>query len=134
MEDQGVGIGLLREATQEVTPARCASHIGSGSLRVYATPAMALFIEQVCAEMVSERLPEGHTSVGTALNLRHLAPTPVGDTVRLRAEITQIEANQLVFNVRVWDSQEKIGEATHQRTIIDTERFLKRVRKKASKA
>ena len=131
MSIAGIGVGNVRESAQEVTRERSATHLGSGTLGVYATPSMALFVELVCRGMIDSKLPEGQASVGIRIDLRHLAPTPVGDTVRIRAEITAIEDNQVFFSAQLWDSKEVIGEALHQRAVIDVERFLRRVRSKA---
>ncbi len=130
MSVEGIQVGSIEETIQEVTKERSATHLGSGTLGVYATPSIALFVEQVCRQMIDPILPEGQASVGVRIDLRHLAPTPVGDTVRLRAEITSIEDNLVSFQAQIWDSKEMIGEALHQRAVIDVERFLKRVRSK----
>ncbi len=127
---EGIQVGSIAESIQVVAKDRSATHLGSGTLGVYATPSMALFVEQVCRQMIDPILPEGQASVGVRIDLRHLAPTPVGDTVRLRAEITSIEDNLVSFQAQIWDSKEMIGEALHQRVVIDVERFLKRVRSK----
>lgn len=125
-----IQVGCVKEATQVVTRERSATHLGSGTLGVYATPSMALFMEQVCREMIDHLLPEGRASVGVKIHLRHLAPTPVGDAVRLRAEITSMDGNLVAFRVLIWDSVEQIGEAEHERAVIEVERFLKRVQSK----
>jgi fluoroacetyl-CoA thioesterase len=130
MKLEGVLLGSVEEATQEVTKERSATHLGSGALGVYATPSMALFVEQVCRQMIDPKLPEGQASVGVWIDLRHLAPTPVGDSVRIRAEIASIEGNLISFKAQIWDSQELIGEALHKRAVIEVDRFLKRVQTK----
>ena len=124
-------LGDHAEDVQEVTPERTASHIGSGALRVYASPAMALFVEQVCRRLAEAHLPEGKTTVGVELHLRHLAATPLGATVRLRAEVIAVNGETITFRAEVWDSVEKEGEAEHRRRVIDVERFLRRVEAKS---
>ena len=126
-------VGLSSEGAQEVTPEVSATHIGSGDLLVYATPAMAALIENTCASMAAKHLPEGQSTVGVEIHVHHLAPTPVGGVVRVRAEIVQIEGNVITFKVEIHDEVELVGEATHRRVIIDKERFLRRVRSKAKK-
>lgn len=121
------------EAEQEVTPERTASHIGSGAVRVYATPSMALFVERTCHELVRRHLPDGKTTVGVEIRVRHLAPTPLGGVVRLRAEVVRIEGETIDFVARLWDAHEQIGEVEHRRRIVDLERFLRRVEAKASR-
>jgi predicted thioesterase len=113
-----------------VSPELTAVHLGSGTLRVFATPAMVVMIEEVCRTMVEPYLASGQSTVGISLQVRHLAPTPVGQTVRARAEVVQHDGSGITFRVEVWDDYEKVGEAEHRRAIIDVERFLKRVRGK----
>ncbi len=125
---------MSAEAGQTVTLDRTAAHVGSGSLRVFATPAMALMIEEVCRKMVEPHLQAGESTVGVSLKLRHLAPTPVGLKVRARAEVAAVEAGVIRFTAEVWDEVEKIGEAEHKRAVIDVDRFLQRVRAKAAAA
>jgi len=124
--------GESREVSQEVTAERTASHIGSGALRVYATPAMALFVERTCREWLEPFLPEGKASVGVELHVRHLAPTPMGSVVWLRAEIVAVEGDAVDFRAKLWDEQEPVGEVEHSRRVIDTARFLRRVETKAA--
>jgi predicted thioesterase len=124
--------GLKTEATQKVTPELTATHIGSGSLSVYATPAMASFVEHTCASMVSELLPEGQTTVGVEIHLRHLAPTPVNSVVQIRAEVVFVDNNLISFNAQIFDEVELVGEAEHRRAVIEIDRFLKRVDDKVS--
>ena len=119
------------ETTQLVDADKVASHLGSGSLQVYATPAMITFIEHTCRKLVEPHLPDGQTSVGVALSVRHLAPTPMGATVSIRAEVLKIEGQLVTFRAIVRDEIEEIGEAEHTRAIIDTERFLRRVASKS---
>lgn len=133
MTPDGLRVGLAREDSQEVTVERTASHVGSGSLRVYATPAMALFLERTCMALVQPHLPEGRTTVGEALRLRHLAPTPLGGRVHLRAELVGIEGPRLQFEARLWDGEGPVGEGEHTRHVVDTARFLDRIRARAEK-
>jgi len=130
----GIEPGLVSEASQEVTTALSASHFGSGTLRVYATPAMVALVERTCQEMVQARLPTGQSTVGVAIQIRHLAPTPVGGTVRVRAEVVSVEPPVIVFKAQVWDKHELIGEAEHRRAVIDVDRFMKRVEAKLAEA
>lgn len=134
MAGQGIEPGLNAEGSQAVTLDRTAAHLGSGSLRVLATPAMALMIEEVCRKMVEPHLKAGQSTVGVSLKLRHLAPTPVGMQIRARAEVTSVEGGVITFTAEVWDEVEKIGEAEHKRAVIDVDRFMQRVRAKAPAA
>jgi len=124
-------VGLIKETRSEVTPERSAITLGSGTLDVLGTPAIAIMVEQICRGMVDPLLEDGQTTVGSKLNIRHIAPTPVGDVVRLQAEVISFEKNTIIFEVKIWDSVELVGEVNHHRVIIDVDRFLKRVRIKS---
>jgi fluoroacetyl-CoA thioesterase len=132
MKGNGLRIGLSREAWQEVTPQQSAKALGSGSLDVLATPSMALMMEQICRDMIDSLLLDSQTSVGTRIHLDHLAPTPIGDRVHLRAEILAIDENIVDFEIEVWDSVDLVGHAFHKRAILDRERFSKRLRSKSA--
>jgi predicted thioesterase len=124
--------GLVFEIESKVTQEESAKVLGSGSLDVFGTPAMALLVEQACMQMVEAYLPAGHTSVGVELQIKHLAPTPLGDLVRVRAEVVELTDRLIQYKAKIWDSTELIGEANHKRAIIDVDRFLSRVTKKFS--
>ena len=122
--------GMIREEPFEITLENSALHLGSGSSRVLATPWMIAFIERVSHRLLMCCLPEGFSSVGTHLYVYHLAPTPVGATIRVRAELISLEDNRVYFSVAAWDNLEKIGEGKHERVVIDEARFWRRVEKK----
>ncbi len=134
MTEPPLEVGLSSEVSQEVTPEVSAPHIGSGDLLVYATPAMVALVERTCARMVVKHLRKGQTTVGMEVHVHHLAPTPIGGVVRVRAEIVHIEGSVITFDAKIYDEVELVGEANHRRAIIDEERFLRRVRIKAAKA
>jgi predicted thioesterase len=92
---------------------------------------MVLMIEEVCRKMVEPYLEAGQSTVGVSLKVRHLAPTPVGLNVRVRAEVAAFEDGVITFTAEAWDEVEKIGEAEHKRAVIEVDRFLQRVRRKA---
>jgi len=127
MRSSSIEPGMVAEATQEVTCELTALHVGSGDLQVYATPAMAALVEQTCMSMVTPLLPNGQTSVGTELHIRHLAPTPMGGMVRIRAEVVAAQNNLITFNAQIWDEVELVGEVDHQRVVIEVDRFMRRV-------
>ncbi|TET96932.1 MAG: hypothetical protein E3J30_10465 [Anaerolineales bacterium] len=131
MDIQEITIGNRIEDTQQVTLERVASHLGSGSLQVYATPAMVAFVEQTCRKLVEPYLPEGMTTVGIVLTVRHIAPTPLGRKVSIQAEIVLVEKNVISFQAELWDEMEKIGEVAHERAVIEIDRFTARVQKKS---
>ncbi len=124
--------GLSAEARFAVTADRTAPHVGSGDVSVLATPWMAAFVEETCRKLVQPYLKPGETTVGVMIALRHLAPTPVGQQVRVRVEVTQVEGRRMGFSAQVWDAEELVGEGSHERAVVDVERFLERVRAKTS--
>ena len=126
--------GMTYEQTFTVEEKYLASHVGSGSLRVFSTPSMILTMEMTAHHLLAQQLPEDYSSVGTHVDVRHLTATPFGDTVRVQAEVLAVEGRQVTFAVRAWDSQEQIGEGRHVRFVIEVERFLKRVAAKSQKA
>ena len=127
MRSSSIEPGMVAEATQEVTCELTALHVGSGDLQVYATPAMAALVEQTCVSMLTPLLPKGKTSVGTELHICHLAPTPVGGMVRIRAEVVAVQNSLITFDARIWDEVELVGEVDHQRAVIEVDRFMRRV-------
>lgn len=124
-------VGDTINATQVVDENRVASHLGSGSLQVYATPAMVTFIEHTCRQLIEPHLSEGQTSVGVAIHVKHLAPTPIGSRVTIQARIEAIDGNLIHFAAEVRDESEAVGKAEHTRAVIDEARFLKRVASKS---
>ena len=119
-------IGMKAEKTELVTNDNTAMKYGSGGVAVYATPAMVGLMEGTCLAAVDPHLPEGMATVGTNLNIKHLAATPVGMRVRAIAELTEIAGKKLSFTVKAYDDKELIGEGTHERYIIDLEKFLQK--------
>jgi predicted thioesterase len=122
--------GMVREDSFPITLEISAIHIGSGSSRVLATPWMIAFMERVSHRLLNCCLPEGYSSVGTHIDVRHLAPSPVGGAIRVRVEVLSIDGIKVFFAVEAWDNLEKVGEGRHERVVIDEARFLRRVDKK----
>jgi predicted thioesterase len=116
--------GLTAETEAVVTEESTAERLGSGSVPVFGTPALVGLMEGAAIEALEGRLPLGATSVGSHIDVRHLAPTPVGMRVRARAELVKVDGRRLVFHIEAWDEREQIGEATHVRFVVDRERFL----------
>ena len=119
-----ITVGLKGEVSTLVERADTALEVGSGNLLVYATPCMVALMEGAACEAVEAAMPEGKTSVGTELSISHLSATPVGAEVRAEAEVTAVDGNVLTFLVTAYDEAGKIGEGTHKRVIINTQRFL----------
>lgn len=126
--------GLVSESLERVTGELTAAQYGSGLVASYATPAMIALMENAAFNATKPLLPETQTTVGAEVNIKHLAATPVGMTVRARAELLSVEGRKLVFKVEAWDDVEKIGEGTHTRFIVDLERFNARLKQKRAKA
>ncbi|GHT77319.1 thioesterase [Spirochaetia bacterium] len=123
-------LGLRGQKEETVTDRSTASAWGSGGLPVYATPAMVVLLEGACLAAVDPLLPAGFSTVGTVLQVKHLAATPPGMSVRAVGELQEIDGRHLVFTVEVYDEAGKIGEGTHERFIIDNEKFLKKALEK----
>lgn len=119
--------GLKNSIEITVTEALSAKNMGSGSLCVLATPALIAGMENVCMNCVQPFLEEGFTTVGTKVNISHLAATPLGDTVTYSCELTEIDRCRLVFTVQAFDSKGKTGEGTHERFIVDSARFMSKL-------
>ena len=114
------------KGTQSVTVANdnTAAAMGSGTLAVFATPAMIALMEKTAYISVQNELDEGCGSVGTLLNVKHLAATPVGMQVTCESELVEIDGRRLVFTVKAYDEKGLIGEGTHERFIVQNEKFL----------
>lgn len=110
-----------------VTESDTANHYGSGYLDVYATPAMISFMEKTSMEAVQPFLPKGYGTVGTSVNVRHLRPTAVNTAVSCTSKLIERENRRLVFNVIVSDMEGIIGEGTHERFIIEEDKFLRKI-------
>lgn len=115
--------GIKGYLEQVVSPEMSAARIGSGLVEVFATPMMIALIERTCNESVLPHLGEGQGTVGTLVNVSHVAATPVGMKVWCESELTEIDRRRLVFSVRAYDECGLIGEGTHERFVIDTARF-----------
>jgi predicted thioesterase len=124
--------GMSLETTFQVEAQHSAAQIGSGSLRVLATPIMIAFMESTSHRLLAQRLPAGYSSVGMLVNVRHLAPTPLGSSVRVLSEVLEVDGLRVTFSVHAWDQSEQIGDGQHQRMVIDEARFLRRVEAKSS--
>ncbi len=120
-------LGLKAEVKRKVTPEITARHLGSGNVEVLATPAMIALMEQAAVQAVDPLLPPGQKTVGVAVDVKHIAPTPVGMEVRATAELVEVDGRKLLFKVEAYDEKEKVGEGLHRRVIIDLEQFASRV-------
>src|SRR5437764_11694485 len=117
--------GLTGEATTTVVHENTAAHVGAGGVEVFATPMMIALMENAAWRAVADQLEPGYVTVGTVVNIRHLAATPLGQQVRATAKLIEIDGRRLVFQVEAYDEQRQIGEGRHERFIVNLERFLK---------
>jgi len=122
--------GLVGHAELTVGEQHTAPRVGSGKVHVLATPVMINLFEAAALAACEQLLPPGHQSLGTVLDVRHIAATPVGMKVRARAEVTAIEGRTISFQVEARDEKELIGDGRHQRVVVNVEKFDQRVRRK----
>jgi predicted thioesterase len=129
--------GLIGEVRLAVSEGHTAQHLGSGGVKVLATPQMVLLMERAGVTAVDHLLPEGYCTVGAHLDIRHLAPTPIGFEVRAMAQLTEVDGRRLTFRVEVHEEpfgqDELVGEGVHQRVIIDVQRFGEGVARKIAR-
>ncbi|MCX7024338.1 MAG: thioesterase family protein [Spirochaetes bacterium] len=130
---EGIAIGAKGERSLMVDDGHTAKHLGSGTVAVYATPMMALAMEEAAVDAVDRFLEPGMATVGVSLDVRHLAATPLGMKVKATAELTGIDGRMLTFRVEASDEKERIGEGVHTRAIIDVARFAARLEAKAAR-
>ena len=123
--------GLIGSAELVVGEQHTAPRVGSGRIRVLATPVMINLFEAAALAAVEQSLPEHHQSLGTHLDVTHIAATPVGMKVRATAEVVRVEGRTIHFRVRAEDEHELIGEGLHERVVVNLARFDERVNKKA---
>jgi fluoroacetyl-CoA thioesterase len=126
-----IPVGATATKTIEVTREMTVGHFVEGMPEVYGTPIMIFHMEMTAGAAIQEWLPEGCVSVGVLVNVRHLAATPVGAKVTVRAEVVAVEDHAVTFAVEAHDGFEKIGEGTHVRAPVEVERFLKKVSAKS---
>jgi predicted thioesterase len=126
--------GLTAEITHVVTENDTAATYGSGLVPVLSTPHLIALMENAAQTALNPYMDPGQSAVGTHLDVRHQAPTPVGMQVRVRAELVAVEGQRLRFHIEAWDAEEQIGTGDHERYLIDVERFMQRVREKAGEA
>ena len=119
-----ITVGMCGEVSTTVEREDTAQIVGSGSLLVYATPCMVALMEGAACDAIAEALPEDKTSVGTQLNIAHLSATPVGLDVRAEAVVTEVDGNTITFEITAYDESGKIGEGTHKRAVVTTQKFL----------
>jgi predicted thioesterase len=113
------------DVTEKLTTTR-------GDYKVFSTPSMCLFAEMAAHKLVEPHLKPGQGQVGLTVNIRHMAPTPIGKRVRAEVELTGIDRRKLAFHVNIHDDTEQVGEVTHERFVIDVDKYIERLKKKFS--
>lgn len=126
-------IGATSFSSATVSNANTASALGSGSLPVFATPAMVALMENAAAKCTNQFLDKDHTSVGISMNVEHISATPIGMMVTATAELTDFDGKILTFKVSAKDEVGEIGYGTHKRAVVDSSKFLCRTKSKKDK-
>lgn len=122
-------IGTTDTLEWEVTEKLCTTR---GDFQVFSTPSMTLFVEMASHKLVQPHLKPGEGQVGLSVNIRHLAPTPIGKKVRAEVALKAIDRRKLTLHAKIYDDVEQVGEAEHERFIIDVEKYTERLRRKIS--
>jgi fluoroacetyl-CoA thioesterase len=120
-------VGMKHMLEWEVTEKLCTSR---GEYKVFSTPSMTLFVEITSQELAMPYLKPGQGQVGVSVNIRHLAPTPLGKKVRCETELVGIDRRRLTFKAKVYDDVEQVGEAEHVRFVIDLDKYMARLKAK----
>jgi len=124
---EALRVGMKNTVEWEVTEARCTAR---GEYKVFSTPSMTLLVESASNDLVKPHLKPGQGQVGVSVTVRHMAPTPIGKKVRAEAELVAIDRRRLSFKVKVFDEVEQVGEAEHERFVIDVDKYIERLKKK----
>ena len=119
--------GLIFTSTVVVTNENCALNVGSGSLLVFATPSLVALMENAAMQAVAPYLPDGSTTVGGEISVRHKRPSAVGESISATAKLVNIDGRKLQFEISASDSKGVVGEATHVRFIVDAEKFMSKL-------
>lgn len=116
--------GLCHSETLVVEHKDTAAVYGSGALEVFATPAMIALMEKTCLESVVGKIGDGNTTVGIAVNIKHLKASPVGSLIRCDSKLIEVDRKRLVFEVQCFEGETLIGEGIHERFVVDSEKFM----------
>jgi predicted thioesterase len=130
---QNLEIGLRLTEDYAIESEHGAKHVGSGEVQVLSTPAMILFMERTARQCVQSKLEDGYITVGIRVDVRHLNAAPIGETLRVIAQLTEIDGRRLTFKVRAEWQNEVIGEGEHERVIVNRDRFLQKLVEKTAR-
>ncbi|MBE6799035.1 MAG: dihydrolipoamide acyltransferase [Ruminococcaceae bacterium] len=125
-----IKVGMTATVQETVTDKNTAETVGSGSLKVFATPAMVALMEKAACEALSTGLDEGSTTVGTLVNVEHVSATPLGMTVKVTVTVTEVEGRKIGFSVEAFDEVGLIGRGTHERFVVFSEKFIAKTESK----
>ena len=125
---QTLRIGLTAVDNYLIKSKHAAKNVGSGEVEVLSTPAMIAFMERTARQTVESRLPEGDTTVGTRVDIRHLSPVPIGENLKVTAKLVGIDKTKLTFKVKAEWRNEVIGTGQHERFIVNKEKFLQKLK------
>lgn len=122
--ENNLNVGIKHKEEKTVTMSDTAKVFGSGAAEVFATPMMIGLMESAAMNVVKTFLPKGYSTVGISVNIKHISATAVGKKVWAEAELIEIDRKRLVFKVDAYDEDKKIGEGTHERFIINEQKFM----------
>lgn len=117
-------IGLTHSEEIVVEHKDTAAVYGSGALEVFATPAMIAMMEMTSLKCVIDQIGEENTTVGIAVNIKHLKASPVGHTIRCEAKVIEVDRKRLVFEVKCFDGEDLVGQGTHERFVVNSAKFM----------
>ena len=120
-------VGMKHTVEWDVTEKLCTTR---GEYQVFSTPSMTQFVELTSQSLAIPHLKPGQGQVGVSVNIRHLAPTPIGKKVRCETELVAIDRRRLTFKAKVYDDVEQVGEAEHERFVIDLDKYMARLKAK----
>ncbi len=127
---RAIAVGAHAVVTVRVDPTNTASALGSGDVPVFGTPALVAALEQAAVRALGEALEPGETTVGTWIQVAHLAASPVGVEIRCEAELTYVAGRILTFALRAYDPKEKVAEGEHRRALVLRERLVRKAQEK----
>jgi len=127
MATEDIKVGISATSTTKVCKENCASLMGSGTLDVFATPAVVAYMEMAACYAVNGLLEEGLSTVGTRIDIAHIKASPIGETITATATLKEIDGRRLVFDVTARDSKGEIANGTHERFIIKVDKFLAKI-------